>query len=158
MIRLILLIYLISSLRVNAVSSLLSCSRNAQAITGKRSRHDDVVTFFVFGNGFVHPVSTAEGYVVPKLIFQSVQSRVSIRRRDPDMYCIDGTKVGNRPLPVVVSSGETRVYACDKKCQRQEIMTCQIWELANCRAPPDHAHERVINVHTNYARLTPAED
>jgi hypothetical protein len=52
-------------------------------LVGKGSRYDDVVACFVFGDVFVYPVSTAEGYVVWKFIVRNARFECgSIRRRD----------------------------------------------------------------------------
>jgi hypothetical protein len=110
----------------------LPCSQNAQAIGGKRSRYDDVVAFldFKFRDGFVHPISTAEEYVVRRLNAgdarrvklvkcEGIESENSKENRKGAKNVPTRRRELNRSLQMV---GETHIYACDGKYQCLRMM------------------------------------
>ena len=81
-------------------------------------------------DGFVRPVSTAEGYVVRELTVRNAHVECGRMRRrgwkrTEHVLARRGEVIGQSWWLVAVSA-ETRVYACDGKCYRQGVMKCPI--------------------------------
>jgi hypothetical protein len=131
----------------------------ATAIDGKCSRHNDIVACLVFRDGFVRPVSTAEGYVVWELTVRNarVEGRRMRRRewkRTEHVLARRGEVVWwrrrcrlRRAFTLATGSVISRGW-CDVRYRSLVAPEC-------APAPPGHAHERVVDIHANDASSAP---